>query len=104
MKKNSGLEPDWSRSDSSPHVAWLDPDDSPAQTAKDGVLRRMVAFLVGIWLLARMLIIYVGVPCAFVVALIVLVLVLRLPPLIGGLLFALGIGFGVGFYFDEIVR
>ena len=104
MKKNSGLEPDWSRSDAARHVSWLDPAESAVRTAKDGLLRRTAAFLVGIWLLARMLIIYVGVPCAFVVALIVLVLVLRLPPLIGGLLFALGIGFGVGFYYDEIVR
>lgn len=84
-------------------VAWLDADDSSA-APPNGVLIRTISLLAGIWVIVQLIVVYVVVPLVFVVALAVLLLVIRVHPLVGGIVFALGTGLGVGLYFDHVVR
>lgn len=103
MRNTSDHDSEPLPSDSPVRGAWLESDNSSPESS-DGMLMRGTSLLAGIWLFAQLLIIYVVVPLAFVVMLAVLLLVIRVHPLIGGIMFALGVGLGVSFYLDEIVR
>lgn len=103
MTKTGDYDTERLPSDSPVRVEWLDSDDSKAEPSK-GVLIRAISLLAGIWLFAQLLVIYVVVPLVFVIVLAVLLLVIRVHPLVGGIVFALGVGLGVGIYLDEIVR
>ncbi len=85
------------------YIAWLDSDES-SESPKPSALHRALAFIAGICIVARLMLVYVVVPCVFVVAVIVVILALRLPTLVGGILFALAFGSGVAVYFDRVVR
>lgn len=100
MRGTGEDDPEAPPSDSSARVAWLD-DDSSAERS-NGAFIRAASVLVGIWVVARLLFVYVVVPCVFLIVLVVLLLVLGVHPLVGGILFALGVAFGVGFYFEEV--
>ena len=94
-------EPDGVRG---PSIPWLDAQPQSSPSVSRRAVLRTVSFVAGACILARLLILYLVVPIAFLLALILAVLALRLHPVAGGLVFVAGIGFGIGFYFDHVVR
>jgi hypothetical protein len=84
-------------------IEWLDfPEELKPE--ENRLLRFVGSFGGGIWMLARPILLYVAIPCLFLLALVTVATVLPIHPLLGGLIFAVGLGLGLTFYYDHIVR
>ena len=83
-------------------IEWLDAPETAAKPDGAQTLRRVLSLARAVWLVTLPLIVYVAVPILFLITLVVGSIMLRLHPLLGGAIVAIGFGLGMTLYYDIV--